>query len=76
MDNAEAKVLDLIFGSWRSQILYAGVQLVVFETLGRGPASAGQIAHIPADLVVRRFSRAPIASRSQDLQVEHPVWRG
>jgi len=44
MDNAEAKVLDLIFGSWRSQILYAGVQLGVFETLGRGPASAGQIA--------------------------------
>ena len=31
------------------------------------------VVHIPADLVVRRFSRAPIASRSQDLQVEHPV---
>jgi O-methyltransferase domain/Dimerisation domain len=44
MDDAEAKVLDLIFGSWLSQILYAGVQLGVFEALGRGPASAGQIA--------------------------------
>ena len=29
--------------------------------------------HIPADLVVRRFRAAPIASRRQDLQVEHPV---
>jgi hypothetical protein len=44
MDAAEAKVLDLIFGSWRSQVLYAGVQLGVFEALGRGPASAGQVA--------------------------------
>ena len=31
MDAAEATVLDLIFGSWRTQILYAGVQLGVFE---------------------------------------------
>src|SRR5262249_7078316 len=35
----------LIFGSWRSQILYAGVQLGVFEALGRAPASAGQVAN-------------------------------
>jgi len=44
MDDAEAKVMDVIFGSWRSQILYAGVQLGVFEALGRGPASAAQAA--------------------------------
>jgi hypothetical protein len=44
MHDAEAQVLDLIFGSWRSQILYAGVQLGVFEALGRGPASADQVA--------------------------------
>jgi len=44
MDDAEAKVLELIFGSWRTQILYAGVQLGVFEALGRGRASADQLA--------------------------------
>ena len=44
MDAAEATVLDLIFGSWRTQILYAGVQLGVFEALGRGRASADQLA--------------------------------
>ena len=44
MHDAEAQILDLIFGSWRSQILYAGVQLGVFEALGRGPASAAQVA--------------------------------
>ena len=27
MNDAGAKVIDLIFGQWRSQILYAGVQL-------------------------------------------------
>jgi outer membrane lipoprotein SlyB len=35
--------------------------------------AAPRVSHIPADLVVRRFRAAPIASRSQDLQVEHPV---
>ena len=44
MDDAEAKVLDLIFGSWRSQSLYAGVQLGVFEALGHGPTSADHMA--------------------------------
>ena len=44
MEDAEAQVLDLIFGSWRSQILYAGVQLGLFEALGRGPARAGHMA--------------------------------
>ena len=44
MNDAEAQVLDLLFGSWRSQLLSAGVQLGVFEALGRGPASADQVA--------------------------------
>src|SRR5262249_32446400 len=44
MHDAEAKVMDVIFGSWRTQILYAGVQLGVFEALRRGPASADQVA--------------------------------
>jgi hypothetical protein len=33
MTATQDKVLDLIFGRWRSQILYAGVKLGVFEAL-------------------------------------------
>jgi hypothetical protein len=38
------KVLDLIFGRWRSQILYAGVRLGVFEALREGRKDAAAIA--------------------------------
>jgi hypothetical protein len=44
MDDASAKVIDLIFGRWRSQILYAGVKLGVFDTLASGPRSAVSVA--------------------------------
>lgn len=44
MDNAGAKVVDLIFGRWRSQILYTGVKLGVFDALAGGPASAVRVA--------------------------------
>jgi len=45
MDDASAKVIDLIFGRWRSQILYAGVKLGVFDALASGPKHAVQVAH-------------------------------
>ena len=44
MDDAGAKVVDLIFGRWRSQILYAGVKLGVFDALASGPRKAGSVA--------------------------------
>jgi hypothetical protein len=44
MDNAGAKVIALIFGRWRSQILYTGVKLGVFDALASGPASAVRVA--------------------------------
>jgi hypothetical protein len=44
MVDAGAKVMDLIFGRWRSQILYAGVKLGVFDALARGPRSAVSVA--------------------------------
>ena len=44
MDNSGAKVIDLIFGRWRSQILYTGVKLGVFDALGRGPNNAVHVA--------------------------------
>ena len=40
MDDVGAKVVDLIFGRWRSQILYAGVKLGVFDALASGCGGA------------------------------------
>jgi len=37
-------VIDLIFGRWRSQTLYAGVELGVFEVVGEYPTHATEIA--------------------------------
>jgi hypothetical protein len=45
MSDTQGKVLDLIFGRWRSQILYAGVKLGIFEVLRPGPKTATVIAH-------------------------------
>ena len=45
MDDTGAKVMDLIFGRWRSQILYAGVKLGVFDALASGSKNAVQVAH-------------------------------
>lgn len=39
-----ATVQDIIFGRWRSQILYAGVKLGIFDALGDGPRRAAAIA--------------------------------
>jgi hypothetical protein len=44
MDNASATVIDLIFGRWRSQILYAGVKLGVFDALASSPKSVVSVA--------------------------------
>lgn len=41
---SKEKVLDIIFGRWRSQILYAGVKLGVFDALREGPQQATTVA--------------------------------
>ena len=38
------KTLDIIFGRWRSQILYAGVKLGVFDNVNSVPKNASEIA--------------------------------
>lgn len=38
------KTLDIIFGRWRSQILYAGVKLGVFDCVNSVPKNASEIA--------------------------------
>ena len=43
--SSQEKVLDLIFGRWRSQILYAGVKLGIFDALGAGSKTAAATAH-------------------------------
>ena len=44
MEDAGAKVIDLIFGRWRSQILYTGVELGVFDALASSPKNAARVA--------------------------------
>ena len=38
------KTLDIIFGRWRSQILYVGVKLGVFDCVNSVPKNALEIA--------------------------------
>lgn len=42
------KVVDIIFGRWKSQILYAGVKLGIFDHVNSTPQSAGEIAEVLA----------------------------
>jgi hypothetical protein len=43
--SSQEKVLDLIFGRWRSQIVYAGVKLGIFDALAAGRKTAALTAH-------------------------------
>ena len=38
------KVVDIIFGRWKSQILYTGAKLGIFDYLTTNPKEIGQIA--------------------------------
>ena len=38
------KVIDVIFGRWKSQILHAGVKLRIFDSVGALPKNAAEIA--------------------------------
>ena len=42
--DAEDIVLDLFYGRWRSQTLYTGVKLGVFEVMDREPKTANDVA--------------------------------
>jgi hypothetical protein len=56
MEDAGTKVIDLIFGRKRSQMLYVGVTLGVFDALAHGPSSAASVAsalHVDAGLLYR-----------------------
>jgi hypothetical protein len=44
LPNAQAAVLDMIFGRWRSQTLYAGVKLGIFDALEVEPRAAAAVA--------------------------------
>lgn len=56
MDEAAAKTVELIFGRWRSQILYTGALLRVFDALATGPKTATKAAselHVDSDALYR-----------------------
>jgi hypothetical protein len=42
--SGDEKTLDIIFGRWKSQILYAGVKLGVFDCVKSVPKNALEIA--------------------------------
>ena len=42
--SSQEKVLDLIFGRWRSQIVYAGVKLGIFDAFHGGQNGRGHRA--------------------------------
>lgn len=56
MNDPRQSVVDIIFGRWRSQILYSCVRLGVFDALSGGPRSA-------ADLAAELRLDAPLAYR-------------
>ena len=45
MADAQQTLLELFYGRWRSQTLYAGVKLGVFEVVGDEPLSFDHVAH-------------------------------
>jgi hypothetical protein len=50
MPDPQSSVMDLIFGRWRSQILYTGVKLGIFDVLADAPKAAVAIAeHLRLD---------------------------
>ena len=42
--SSHERVVDIILGRWKSQILYAGVKLGIFETIQSEPKSSSEIA--------------------------------
>jgi hypothetical protein len=42
--SAHERVVDIILGRWKSQILYAGVKLGIFESVGATPKNASDIS--------------------------------
>ena len=44
MTNAQTQVMDLIFGRWRSQTLHAGVELGIFDAVGKDQTDAATVA--------------------------------
>ena len=56
MDEATGKTIEMIFGRWRSQILYTGVRLGVFDALAAGPGTAAKAAgelHVDSEALYR-----------------------
>ena len=44
MADPQAQVMDIIFGRWRSQVLYAATRLGIFDEVAGGPAEVSAVA--------------------------------
>lgn len=70
MSASKETVLELIFGRWRSQILYAGVELGVFDALGDVPKSSDDLAS-ELGVDAQALYRLMRALASLQLLIEH-----
>lgn len=70
MSTAETAVLDLLYGRWRSQTMYVGVKVGIFEVVRTVPRSAVEIAH-DLNLDAAMSYRLLRALGSLDLLREH-----
>ena len=71
MSTSKETVLDLVFGRWRSQILYAGVELGVFDGLGDVPKNSDHLAS-KLGVDAQALYRLLRALASLQLLFEHP----
>ncbi len=71
MPDPEALVMELLYGRWRSQILYAGVRLGLFDVFDSEPKAASAIAK-ELDLNPALLHRLLRALGSLRLLVEGP----
>src|SRR5215472_17854164 len=44
MESAQRTLLELFYGRWRSQTVYAGIRLGIFEAIRREPKRANRVA--------------------------------
>ena len=63
---AQVEIVDMSLGAWRSQVLYSGVRLGLFECLGKGPKTLEEICD-ELNCPARSMERLLTASRAMKL---------
>jgi hypothetical protein len=81
MATPQELIFDLTFGRWRSQILYAGVALGVFDALAPGSADAQRLAadrHLNAPLLyrlLRALASLGLLTEDEEGPAHYALWK-